>query len=672
MNNSLERCNEKNPLMRDGTSQTQRFTKVLDPSYFLVDERDTADLIEFCRRYAKRIQYWNISNEKEQDWSDFIVNTEVSFVSSLLKSTFDSNRPAYEQLLVNLKGTELEPIPTLTAGNLKPVIVFLTDVARGLIDLQNQATTKGFDGIGADIDAIIESQAAFALRRLIAYDKKADILLDGGTSFYSDQDYLEFVYDMNVSGSSVWEIQDLTDIVALEDEVFGLPGATTDTDRILLSLKELNNVFEAFYTTYEHLKVAAEKRLNELLTNYSEHEPHVGLLLGFIQMFKQGQDSLNQFTKRHLDFFYKDVLQLEFKDSVPDRVYLVLDLAKNVSSYLLKKGTAFSAEKDNIGALIKFELEENVALNNAKVVSLKTIHIQKNQDTNAINIFKAPVANSEDGNGEPFSDGERWKLFGRASNQIMLDEAEVGFAIGSPQLFLQEGVRTIDITLKLQGPIGGSTITGLSSLIKVQLSGEEGWIEPGVTVNPISATSATPEFKLQIVLQADVGKVVRYNKEIHGGNVSSKWPVFKMILLKPVDDESNYSYELLKNLKLATQNQVKIKVNVVGVTNLLLQNDETRLSNNKPVFPFGSIPGPGSNFYIGSEEVFSKKLSNLKVILNWMDPPENMQEHYKAYPLKFRKIRGQKDLNQNFVIYRRDLNYFKESITTTNEIFSGS
>lgn len=46
---------------------------------------------------------------------------------------------------------------------------------------------------------------------------------------------------------------------------------------------------------------------------------------------------------------------------------------------------------------------------------------------------------------------------------------------------------------------------------------------------------------------------------------------------------------------------------------------------------FGSQPRIGVPFYIGSTEVFSKKLSYLAFNLEWQAPPEDLYDHYRVY-----------------------------------------
>ena len=58
---------------------------------------------------------------------------------------------------------------------------------------------------------------------------------------------------------------------------------------------------------------------------------------------------MNDFTKRHLDFYYKDILQLYPQKAQPDFVHLLIEPVANKNAFLLPKNTIFSAGKNSFG-----------------------------------------------------------------------------------------------------------------------------------------------------------------------------------------------------------------------------------------------------------------------------------------------------------------------------------
>ena len=71
------------------------------------------------------------------------------------------------------------------------------------------------------------------------------------------------------------------------------------------------------------------KDILQELNSRSDFPPHFALFLCFLKLFFNVQNDINTLTKRHLDFYYKNVLQLSNKAAVADRVHIVFTLAKN-------------------------------------------------------------------------------------------------------------------------------------------------------------------------------------------------------------------------------------------------------------------------------------------------------------------------------------------------------
>ncbi|MBK6282386.1 MAG: hypothetical protein IPF54_06675 [Draconibacterium sp.] len=230
------------------------------------------------------------------------------------------------------------------------------------------------------------------------------------------------------------------------------------------------------------------------------NSPHFSLFMAFLKIFKHAQDEMNKITKKHLDFYYRDVLHLVEKPAVPDQVYLIFELAKHVSSHLLKKETGFKAGKDALGNNVFYETKEETALNKATVTELKAVLTNKHDifskyqpyPKNDYRLYNSLVANSEDGiGGELTNDEKSWRTFGgikfpnlsSGTNDALVADrnlSEIGLAIASPNLFLAEGERIITIYLKVQKESIHDEIYDemLYDAFRLKFSGEEKWIEP--------------------------------------------------------------------------------------------------------------------------------------------------------------------------------------------------
>ena len=210
--------------------------------------------------------------------------------------------------------------------------------------------------------------------------------------------------------------------------------------------------------------------LEEFITNLKktgETDPHIALFLGFLYIFRTAQDDLNTLTRRHLEFYYRDVLQLREKQAVPDQVAIIFKLARHVDQTLIKAGTALKAGKDALGVERIYKVQRDLVVSKAVIHSLKSVFIDINDrfssdvspDPNVSHrIFQSPVANSSDGLGDKIESEDRsWRTFGEphfstiGPSESVADrtQAEIGFAIASPILFLAEGERTITLKIYL-------------------------------------------------------------------------------------------------------------------------------------------------------------------------------------------------------------------------------
>jgi uncharacterized protein YihD (DUF1040 family) len=494
----------------------------------------------------------------------------------------------------------------------------------------------------------------------------------------------------------------------------------------------------------------------KLDSNSEYNAPHYVLFFAFLKLFKYAQDELNLLTKKHLDFYYRDVLHLKEKAAVPAQVYLIFDLAKHVSLHLIEKETRFKAGKDDLGNKLIYKLEEEATISKAVVSELKAVFYNNDNiysdlvpnPRNDARLYVSPQAKSEDGEGaELTSEDKSWRTFGGikfpdinsgAEHATVADrkQAEIGFAFASPNLFLAEGERIVTIYLNLklnqsgsESPLNDLTDELLYDAFQLKFSGEEEWIEPlwntkygrtsgeerilnflnhaktaediagiepaegpvyddptkgygdqsrdydiGLRVagNILEARDKLPSKQFtsldQVRSVAYVGKdkiedllysfgerlhstqidrehnrliikrtitrdqasIVAYNQGVLLDPFETKWPVVK-ILLNTNGRSNPYLYKKLQSLEISS---VDIVVDVKEVKNLILQNDNSVLDPAKPFQPFGNRPIVGSNFYIGSWEVFQKSLNGLRVNIKWFGLPEDpkgFEGYYEYY-----------------------------------------
>ncbi|MFL5764158.1 MAG: baseplate J/gp47 family protein [Bacteroidia bacterium] len=358
-------------------------------------------------------------------------------------------------------------------------------------------------------------------------------------------------------------------------------------------------------------------------------QPHYALFIAFLEIFRVAQTDLNTITQRHLDFYYRDVLQLKEKDAVPDQVFIIFTLAQQIASHLVTKDTQLDAKKDATGVDLIYDTEKDIVVNTAQVAELKALFYNKQFDKR---LYSSPIANSADGIGKEIEgDEKKWQTFGSISdpslpfNSALINrpQANVGFAFASPILQMGEGNRAVQITLSFAGATGISD-PELLDAFSISFSGEKDWITPSTgsklpTDRTYNGSVGTNTIIIERTITTDQPAIVNYNKDVLKDPFTTSWPIVR-IQLNTAAASSPYLYERLKSLVL---NSATISVDVDGVKNLILQNDQSTLDAAKPFQPFGNRPVLTSSFYIGSQEIFSKSLTSLDVNITWKGLPEN-------------------------------------------------
>lgn len=130
--------------------------------------------------------------------------------------------------------------------------------------------------------------------------------------------------------------------------------------------------------------------------------PHFALLLGFLELMGHARDQLNGLTRRHLDYYYRDVLHMTPGAATPDRVHVRVHLGARVDELLLPAGTAMEAGRDGAGAPQVYRSERDLLVSRAEVAALRSVYVhrritgipdvRKNRDLSAREAFERSLA----------------------------------------------------------------------------------------------------------------------------------------------------------------------------------------------------------------------------------------------------------------------------------------
>lgn len=385
--------------------------------------------------------------------------------------------------------------------------------------------------------------------------------------------------------------------------------------------------------------------------------PHLTLFVCFLKLLELPNQRLNNLTKRHLDYYYQEVLQIEKLPATYDKVHILFELSKSIMAERFQEGVKLNGGKDGIGKLRIYELIEELAGNKATIGSLRNFYMAPALGATQPYVKAALMANSADGLGADLPEGEtEWYPFGYdvadpgINTEVFeeLQDAKIGFAIASEALLMSEGERHVQFTIEFEEDLPSFDRDELINNISVFYTGEKTWVnllnEPSIDVsdpenipallrnssayqNVNYATSATGKnLKLYTLVDIDFESVTNYNSTVHGESYNTEKPMFRFL----IDVSKNEGKNLIKTLSGKIKS-ITVDITVNDMYNLKLQNDLGILNPSKPMYPFTTNPIDGSNFTLESEEIFQKDWSTIELNITWKNAPALFDAHYQGY-----------------------------------------
>lgn len=393
---------------------------------------------------------------------------------------------------------------------------------------------------------------------------------------------------------------------------------------------------------------AGIKSLIDNLESTDKLTPHLTLFLCFLELISKSTSRLNGYTKRHLDFYYSEVLHLDHLKEEPDSVNVIFELARAFSQEKIAAGTELDGDKDSTNLTRVYQLKDEMVLNQAKVGSVKTVYNAPDASANnGYGIKAANEASTYDGAGAKFpGEDSSWYPFGYAGAPDSRPEqadARLGFAVASHTLELSEGRRQVVVQAQFAGTPLQLTEATNPSFVSIYYTGAKGWVGPislsaaTITVNenngaPQNYTTGVNGQWLTMCLdlQPEEEAVVKYNQAVHGGNYTTDQPVFRF---EVATDEFG-GYDLYRFLSEPIT-KIRLKVNVIGMRALTIESDTGNLNVKKPFYAFTTNPVKGSAFSVFHSEVFSKKWKHIGVNLHWKNTPDDFRTYYEGYDKSF-------------------------------------
>lgn len=626
-------------LVREGTSQDERFPRALDPTYAPVDGHGPAHDIVFAQRYAEFLTYFDTqSGIATGDWQPFFSQDVAAQLAIAATENVELYRQQLKQYFAFLHDRKNQSNITGLHDHLDYLFSACATLAIRLDQLVQ--ALPGELSLKQLLQNRIESQLAPALQRLISYhkggkeftdaapplndavnEKHADLLIFGTTA-------LRFSALITANLTQAWRGQQdwgtyYTDIPSIP-AVYGTDASIFARVNHLATHNLFTSIFDQFLKVYARTVSEANLALHATFETWDQHAPHYALFLTFLRLLETARAEANRMTQRHLDFYYRDILRLQEKPAEAGHAHLVVELAKQVATHELPAGELFKAGKDDRGLDAFFANDRDFVANQAQVTALKTVYRHgaatvgtgptANQQQGRI--YAAPVSNSADGLGAPLTAVDQsWHPFFNKRYQdgaliaIDMPKAEMGFALASHYLLLAEGERTVTVAFTLAPGSSALLAPDFEGDLQCLFTAEKDWLEKPTKISK----TAQGNLQLEVILTGGDPAVIPYASKIHSGYAFAT--DLPMLLIKlPQQDESPYLYSQLQAVVIE---KITLTVDVIGLKTLAVSNDFGPVDLSKPFLPFGAAPVQGSALIIGSKEVFQKNLSSVDLSIKW-------------------------------------------------------
>lgn len=624
--------------IKDGINQQERLIAALSPDYIKIDDRTVAELLRFLSGLSAQINYYNFNDQIDGDWGDLLksnIHTLITLMSKLDVKEFSKK---YERLKLIIRNEFHESKIILYFNELFEMV---WEAFIFLVQLLEKANNSGSqDIITKDLSGILESCLP-DINKLKYCNLQAQQLFNHSIriNFDSANHLLEGQPDLqglNIFGESV-------------DTKEKIQHAVTFIDEILSELKSKVN----------RLSGACEYYLENNSLLDQQFEPHLGLLITFLHLYAHLQEQLNGFTKKHLDFYYKDFLGIRPKPPHPDSVHVILESMVNTHPILLDTGEELLAKADGIEKPLTYKLQEGLVVTEACISALKTIYISNHA-------FFSPNNKSTGLNSQRIYSGDypviapsafirkdspvsSWPVLGEDQNELPYDErtmedAEIGIVIGSPLLYLPEGERLVQLAFKFEeksfedfnrfiksfaeesGKSEESVLLEmLSDALIIDYTAKDGW-EP--VKYPEIRTAMDDCIQVSFLLSFQDKGIDLYNPAIHGIQYKNSLPLVRLLLN---NEASHNAFGLFRNLLL---DQLTLKAEVTGFHNIQIQNNIGTLSTENPFQIFGPQPSVGAFLSIKNSNIFNKFTKDFAIRMEWLDLPRDpggFESYYAGY-----------------------------------------
>ena len=550
-------------LMREGTSQDGRLYAALNPDHAPLNQREIEHGIVFAQDYSALLKYFDTANQESGDWHPFFSRDVAAKLALLAVENIEAYKTIQMSWFDFLNNRDNE----LQEDKLKDRLGFLFGSLGTLakqLDVVKEALPAEI-ALKATLQNLIKTRLAPAFKELITYYKGGDnlnlvnnavpsppvLVLRTAVAGFDPVLVADFL-TQDWSDGQPWDGY-VTSITANESVYGSNPGVFEKINHCA-GHALFKAIFDNFLQVLARVVSDAARELEQMLSTFDKHEPHYALFLAFLRLLEHARNAGNKLTQKHLDFYYRDILQINEKAAEPSQVHLLAQLAKQTTSRNFKEGELFKAGKDSMGRDAYFANDRDFVANKAVVSAQMTVYRHTDEKAvaaiesgnNAGRLYASPIANSDDGLGAELTNADlSWHPFynkiyrNDVLSEIRMPNAELGFVIASHYLLMQQGTRTITIDFTLRDGME-QPLDAKSDIVCMLTIDKEWFTVEAPAISLFKAEQGSTNLQLKINLSGGDPAIVPYDSSDHGYNLGVELPVLLVKLLHRNGEEFIY------------------------------------------------------------------------------------------------------------------------------------
>ena len=235
------------------------------------------------------------------------------------------------------------------------------------------------------------------------------------------------------------------------------------------------------------LVASALLRRDQLLAHPQLLAPHFALYLNFLQQLQYARQRLNGLTGKHLDFYYGTILEESPQPPVNDSIYFAVQSDPKVGAFTVPAGARLAGQ-DAAGQAMLYQTDAELELSGMALAQIATVYVgqlpaQMADNPALTGFYLGEVAQPAVVKGA-LAPAAAWAAFGEepaggvAAGPVTVTPATIGFALASPYLHLEEGTRTIDLSVLFDVPLAVSPplIPLPPNTFQISYSGLTDWV----------------------------------------------------------------------------------------------------------------------------------------------------------------------------------------------------